>query len=59
MCKLWIYKGCPRCRGDLRLTNELDGWCYKCVTGCMREWPLSLAAPNVVEEVGEGEGKEG
>lgn len=28
---MWRLKGCPKCRGDLCVHRDLDGWCEECL----------------------------
>ncbi|MFC2034357.1 hypothetical protein ACFLTT_03045 [Chloroflexota bacterium] len=28
---MWKLKGCPRCRGDMYITNDMDGWYEQCL----------------------------
>ena len=34
----WRLKACPRCKGDVYIAKDLDGWFEQCLQcGCRRE----------------------
>jgi len=41
----WLLKSCPKCRGDLALVNELDGWEWLCNNCSRRFQPRPAPTP--------------
>jgi hypothetical protein len=34
---MWKMKSCPRCKGDVFLSRDMDGWYEQCVQCCFRQ----------------------
>ena len=41
---MWKFKGCPKCRGDVFVEKDFDGWYEVCLQG-----GYSLDLPSIVE----------
>ena len=42
---MWKLKSCPRCRGDIFVNREADGWCEQCLQcGYLRDMPSIVEA---------------
>lgn len=39
----WKLKGCPRCTGDLFITQDMDGWYEQCLQCSFRRELKDLA----------------
>jgi len=51
---MWKFKSCPRCRGDLFIGEDIDGWYAQCLQ-CSYRRDLKITANHKKYPVATGE----
>ncbi|MFC1592640.1 hypothetical protein ACFL4C_01345 [Candidatus Omnitrophota bacterium] len=53
----WKVKGCPRCRGDVFIDKDMDGWYEQCLQCSYRHELKELAEFKEEQALAKGKGK--